>query len=274
MRLNLRSLATALTVAASMTVFGCKPSYPNCKTDEHCADKHEVCVNQTCQECRDESQCAEKYPDEKRECAQGRCEVKPECRTDGDCASVGEGLVCRSNACVPECATDDDCPQGSKCEAQKCVAECEQDVDCGPNRTCVEGACQDAVHEGSNISAACRPVSSGGDIISLSTVNFEFNEYDLTVDARGTLEQDARCMQEAPEVTIVVEGHCDERGTQEYNLALGEKRANNVKSYLRNLGIDTSRMETRSKGENEPICRRATEGCWSKNRRVQFIQSR
>ena len=77
-----------------------------------------------------------------------------------------------------------------------------------------------------------------------------------------------------PGVTIVVEGHCDERGTQEYNLALGEKRANTVKSYLKNLGIDTSRMNTRSKGENEPVCRRSSESCWADNRRVQFIQSR
>ena len=72
---------------------------------------------------------------------------------------------------------------------------------------------------------------------------------------------------------VQVDGHCDERGTEEYNLALGEKRAATVRSYLRNLGIDTSRMDMRSKGENEPVCREQSDDCWSQNRRVQFIQS-
>jgi peptidoglycan-associated lipoprotein len=111
-----------------------------------------------------------------------------------------------------------------------------------------------------------------GEVVALGTVNFDFDRYELTLDARGALEQNAKCLEEAPGVTIVIEGHCDERGTQEYNLALGEKRANTVKSYLRNLGVDTSRMQTRSKGENEPVCNGAGENCYSQNRRVQFIQ--
>jgi peptidoglycan-associated lipoprotein len=117
-------------------------------------------------------------------------------------------------------------------------------------------------------------MGTSGDIVSLGVVNFEFDQYDLTVDARSTLDQNAECLRQAPAVTIIMEGHCDERGTQEYNLALGEKRAATVERYLRNLGIDTSRMQTRSKGENQPVCRQSTESCWAQNRRVEFIQSR
>ena len=86
------------------------------------------------------------------------------------------------------------------------------------------------------------------------------------------LDQAAKCMKEAPQVKVVVEGHGDERGTQEYNLALGEKRANAVKGYLKNLGVDNNRLGTRSKGENEPLCNESNESCWATNRRVQFIQ--
>lgn len=273
MRLHFGKLFAASTVlAASIALTGCKPEYPACENDDHCAEKGEVCINKQCQECGDDTHCAAKYPDEDRECVGGRCDVKPECRIDTDCTDVGEGLVCRGNKCVPECTADEDCPAGFKCDEQKCVGECENDVDCGPGRTCVSGMCQDPVR-GSEVSAGCTPTAAG-DVVALETVNFEFNEYDLTPPARSSLEKNAECLQEAPSVTITVEGHCDERGTQEYNLALGEKRANTVKSYLKNLGIDTSRMNTRSKGENEPVCRRASESCWADNRRVQFIQSR
>jgi peptidoglycan-associated lipoprotein len=207
---------------------------------------------------------------EGHECVTGRCEVKPECRADGDCTKVGAGLVCRSKKCVPECTANENCPGGMKCEAQRCVPECAQDIDCGPGRSCRNGACTN------NISAQCRPVNPGSnDIVSMPTVYFDFNEFSLTPDARSSLSQAADCLKQAGgRITIVVEGHGDERGTQEYNLALGERRATAVRSYLRNLGIDQNKMKTRSMGENQPLCNEATEECWSRNRRVQFIQQR
>ena len=75
-------------------------------------------------------------------------------------------------------------------------------------------------------------------------------------------------------ITLVLEGHGDERGTQEYNLALGERRATAVRSYMRNLGIDQNRMKTRSMGENQPLCNDSSEECYSRNRRVNFVQQR
>ncbi|MBI5508090.1 MAG: OmpA family protein [Deltaproteobacteria bacterium] len=266
-------VVASFVVCGTVALSGCKPTYPACQDDEHCKEKGEVCLNQQCQECRDDAQCKAKYNDDKHECVTGRCQVRPECRRDPDCAKVGEGLVCRGNKCVPECTVDTDCAEGSKCQNQKCVAECTIDTDCGAGTSCVAGRCQTGAV--TKISGSCQPANpTSGDVIATETVNFDFDQYDLTVSARSILDQNAQCLQQAPEVTVVLEGHCDERGTQEYNLALGEKRANTVKSYLKNLGIDVRRMQTRSKGENEPVCRKATDDCWSKNRRVEFLQQR
>jgi peptidoglycan-associated lipoprotein len=115
--------------------------------------------------------------------------------------------------------------------------------------------------------------AAAGEVVAMPTVQFEFDQYELTGETRQSLDNAAACLKQAPQVQVVVEGHADDRGTQEYNLALGEKRANAVKSYLKNLGIGNDRLRTRSKGENEPVCHDGSEGCWAQNRRVQFFQS-
>jgi peptidoglycan-associated lipoprotein len=270
-----RFIFSSAAFAAGLLLVACnKPNYPKCETDEHCKEKGEVCVNGQCQECREAKQCADKHG-ANYECVTGRCESKPECRADGDCTTVGAGLVCRSSKCVPECAANEDCPSGKKCDSKKCVAECSVDVDCGPNRSCVNGSCQDrAPEQATKISAACRPMNATpGQVVAVPTVRFEFDKFDLTVEARSDLDRAAQCLREAPQVVVVLEGHADERGTQEYNLALGEKRATSVRGYLRNLGVETARLQTRSKGKNEPVCSDPNEGCWSKNRRVEFLQA-
>ncbi len=255
--------------ALCVLVVACKPTYPKCDEDGHCADKGEVCVNGQCQECRDDQNCIAKNG-EGFECVEGRCEEKKECTTDADC----QGLVCRGFKCVPECAADADCPSGRKCSESKCVAECEQDVDCGPNRACVDGGCMDREMGGLNISAQCRPMdAAAGQVVATEVVRFDFDQYTLTAEARSILDKNAECLKEAPEVRVVIEGHADDRGTQEYNLALGENRASAVLKYLRGLGIDGSRLRVTSKGENQPICNEQSEDCWAQNRRVEFIQS-
>ncbi|MEM6733052.1 MAG: OmpA family protein, partial [Myxococcota bacterium] len=215
----------------------------------------------------------EKYGED-HECVSSKCEVKPECRSDGDCSSVGDGLVCRSQKCVPECTEDADCPTSMKCEDQKCVPECASDADCTPPEQCIDGACSEPLSDSTNVSGSCMPTSSGGgDLVQLITIPFDFNDFSIRLDARESLNQNAECLRQVEgQITIVLEGHADERGTQEYNLALGEKRANAVRSYLRNLGIDANIMTTRSMGENRPTCRQETESCFQQNRRVEFIQ--
>ncbi len=98
-------------------------------------------------------------------------------------------------------------------------------------------------------------------------VFFDFDKYNLKADARGTLEKQAAWLKKWPAVTITVEGHCDERGTREYNLALGERRANSVKDYLVALGVNPSRIRTISYGKERPVALGSNEAAWAQNRR-------
>jgi peptidoglycan-associated lipoprotein len=104
----------------------------------------------------------------------------------------------------------------------------------------------------------------------LNTVYFGFDQYLLTSRTKETLEKNAEIINLDPLSQIQIEGHCDERGTEEYNLALGEKRATAAKSYLVSLGIEDSRIYTISYGEERPEEPGHTEDAWSKNRRAIF----
>lgn len=104
----------------------------------------------------------------------------------------------------------------------------------------------------------------------LQVVYFDYNQYDLRQDALDTLRMNAEKIKAAPGVVIQIEGHCDERGTQEYNLALGEKRALATRSHLINLGVSGDRLITISYGEEDPADSGHSESAWAKNRRCQF----
>jgi peptidoglycan-associated lipoprotein len=98
-------------------------------------------------------------------------------------------------------------------------------------------------------------------------VFFAFDKYNLTPEARRTLERQSAWLKQYPAATVTIEGHCDERGTREYNLALGERRANSVKSYLVALGIDANRISTISYGKERPVALGSNESAWAQNRR-------
>jgi peptidoglycan-associated lipoprotein len=102
------------------------------------------------------------------------------------------------------------------------------------------------------------------------TVYFDFDKYNLVDAAKRALDVNARIMKENPKLVIKIEGHCDERGTVEYNLSLGEKRASSSKQYLTALGIDGARIQTVSYGKERPVAFGHDEGSWSKNRRCEF----
>jgi peptidoglycan-associated lipoprotein len=105
----------------------------------------------------------------------------------------------------------------------------------------------------------------------LSTVYFAFDSSDLGEATRRTLQRNAAWLQAHPDVGVVVEGHCDERGTIEYNLALGERRADAVRDYLINLGLDRDRMRIITYGEERPVDPGHSEAAWSRNRRAAFV---
>jgi peptidoglycan-associated lipoprotein len=102
-------------------------------------------------------------------------------------------------------------------------------------------------------------------------VYFEYDQSSLSDDTRGKLSRNAELLKSQPRLDMTIEGHADERGTAEYNLALGERRANAVKSYLASLGIGGERMRTLSYGLERPVCTEHEESCWSRNRRAHMI---
>ena len=105
----------------------------------------------------------------------------------------------------------------------------------------------------------------------LKDILFAFDSYDLDESTRSTLRDNATWLKDHARSKVEIEGHCDERGTVEYNLALGTKRAGAAKEYLATLGITADRLTTISYGEELPLCHEHDESCWQKNRRVHFV---
>jgi peptidoglycan-associated lipoprotein len=102
-------------------------------------------------------------------------------------------------------------------------------------------------------------------------VFFDFDQSTLRDDARASLQKNAEWLRRWSSTRLTVEGHCDNRGTPEYNLALGERRASAVRDYLVSLGVSGDRIQAVSKGEEQPFCREDTESCWQENRRGHFV---
>ena len=100
---------------------------------------------------------------------------------------------------------------------------------------------------------------------------FDYDRSELREDARTTLAKDADWLKKYPSTRLLIEGHCDERGTEEYNLALGDRRANATKEYLAALGISDSRVQTVSFGKDKPFCTADNDPCFQENRRAHFL---
>ncbi len=107
----------------------------------------------------------------------------------------------------------------------------------------------------------------------LSRIYFDFDRAELSGEARETLSKVAQLLKASPKKSLTIEGNCDDRGTNEYNLALGQQRADAAARYLQNLGIERKRIKTISYGEERPLCSEATEACWHKNRNATFVYS-
>jgi len=107
--------------------------------------------------------------------------------------------------------------------------------------------------------------------LNIQNIYFDYDKSSIRPDAREILKANAEIFTKNNDAKIVVEGYCDERGTAEYNMALGERRAQEAKQYLVNLGINASRIETISYGEEKPLDTRSTEEAWAQNRRAQFL---
>ena len=108
------------------------------------------------------------------------------------------------------------------------------------------------------------------DTSSLQDIYFRFDQYDLDDTSRGTLRQNASYLKSNSGAVVEIQGHCDERGTNNYNVALGERRAHSTKMYLVSQGISTRRIHIISYGEERPFCFDSNAACWLKNRRAHF----
>jgi len=144
-------------------------------------------------------------------------------------------------------------------------------VACGsdpkPTPTAGTGTTTPSVNTGVGIPQGPVPGSEQDFVVNVGDrVFFGFDQSSLTAEARGTLDRQAAWLKRYPQVTITVEGNCDERGTRAYNLALGARRANSVKNYLVSQGIQSARISTISYGKERPVALCSNESCWSQNR--------
>jgi peptidoglycan-associated lipoprotein len=102
---------------------------------------------------------------------------------------------------------------------------------------------------------------------------FDYDKADIRPDARAALSKTADFLKSYPSITVTIEGHCDERGSTEYNLGLGDRRANAVKQYIVSLGVSADRVSTVSFGKEKPFCTEHNEACWQQNRRGHFVKA-
>jgi peptidoglycan-associated lipoprotein len=243
--MNVRRFLMLVAPVAIVALSGCaKPKDGECKKSEDCADQvgyGKVCVEGRCEECGQDTDCKPGFL-----CKGFKCEPRPECEVAADC---GPGKLCESGKCVVAPPP----PPVSR-------AECAGDADCGSGRMCEAGKC---------VSATPKDCPAGGG--KLSPVYFGFNEAVLTLEAQAQLGKDAACIKDRGFTKIVVEGNCDERGTSEYNLHLGQRRAEAVRKYLTNLGVPAKAMKTVSFGKERPVCMEQTEECWALCRRGDVV---
>ena len=109
---------------------------------------------------------------------------------------------------------------------------------------------------------------------NMKDIFFAYDSYEITPQSEAVISSDAKFLQQHPSMTFIIEGHCDERGSIEYNLALGEYRANAAKQALVQQGVSATRIRTISYGKEKPFCSESTEACWQQNRRAHFVYSK
>jgi peptidoglycan-associated lipoprotein len=254
-------------LAFAGALLGCPPrvSYPECKVDKDCADFGQVCAAGFCKQCRENADC--KGQPDKPVCRDAICTAVPQCTRNEECAA---GLKCAQEKCVPECTAEtaaQDCGQGKRCLSGRCAAEetCLADTDCADGRACVDKVCkaQGGVLESSS--------SQKLGECEVKAIYFGFDDATLSPEGRKQLDEDFQCLQRNDFRRALISGHTDERGTTEYNLALGERRADAVKRYLTGLGADGRKLKAISYGKERPADAGHDEAAWSRNRRAEIV---
>jgi len=175
------------------------------------------------------------------------------------CAAIVAGtLACAHEPKKTEhpvgAATSTAQPQTATTSRSSGPRTCSSDTDCGDKQLCVGSQCVDITAD---------MVECG-----MMRVHFEFNQADLEADDTGKLQRMGRCLKAERALHITIEGNADERGTDEWNLALGDRRASAVENYLERLGVSTAQLKRVTYGKDRPLCTQHNEECWAKNRRA------
>ena len=131
---------------------------------------------------------------------------------------------------------------------------CSSDIDCGDRQLCIRSQCVD--------------ITPGLPECSTVRIHFDFNQADIHPDETAKLQRMGRCLKADHALHVTIEGNADERGTEDWNLALGDKRATAVENYLEQLGVSKAQLKTVSYGKDRPLCSQHNEECWAKNRRA------
>jgi peptidoglycan-associated lipoprotein len=174
-------------------------------------------------------------------------------------------LILASAACAHKQETKTETPPAApakssddasaKTEGTDASRSCTQDADCKDGELCSQNKC-----------VAIDPSMAE---CGLARVHFGFNDSEIKSDDKAVIERGARCLRRDHKMHVLIEGNADERGTEEYNLALGDRRATAVEKYLRGLGVSDAQLKTVSYGKEKPLCTEHDENCWSQNRRAE-----
>jgi peptidoglycan-associated lipoprotein len=185
----------------------------------------------------------------------------PKCEEDADC-KVGEFCV---NQLCQQCRADSDCSDGQACVGGACEAiegYCDENNPCPSGQECVSNRCQTPQSESL---VRETPTTPG---CQLQAVYFAYDSSTLEASARDSIAKNAQCIREKGMSGVRLTGHTDPRGTEEYNLALGDRRAKSVEQYLTSLGVKKGTLTTSSMGEE--VARGEDESGWTQDRRVEF----
>ncbi len=264
-----------LVAALPLAIGGCRKTYPACRQDGDCkAELAERCVDGSCQNCKVDGDCAGKptIGGAALVCRDFRCVAPGELAAaassthsdeHGPCAQRSDcigGLACKSGTCE-QCTTDSDCGTGP-CNADtgRCspINSCTTDDQCSMDEICDGGMCIFSGDIGDDDGGPC----------GLPAVYFAFDSDVLTPKTQADLKAAAACIAEQG-VVVLLEAHADNRGTEEYNILLTERRGNEVKTLLVQEGVAPERMQVIAKGSLEAVA--VDEGARSRERRVQFI---
>lgn len=223
----------ALGLGLATASCGDSSKKPGCKSDKDCKT-NQVCASNTCVECNTDAQCGAG-----KRCKAHACVGEPECNSDETCPA---GMVCQAGRCKA-CAADTECGPAGRCEARACARakKCAKDDECADDEDCINGACQK--------SGAAR---SGDATCTLATVYFGYDAASVQASERDRIEANVACIEKTKGKNVYLVGHTDSSGTEEYNIALSERRAQAVADFMSRLGTDPARMQVVPKGETEP----------------------